>query len=305
MKYGIFVLLSVVCFMGCGEEKKSPKMSAQAKGEVVSSIFPLGDVVQNILGDTENRYLLPPRANPHSYEPSPNDMKKLKGVKIAILVGGGLDDWVEKLLKNQSHNQVKVVRLVSKLDKSRIFPIRQGHGHHKVDGSGETVDPHVWLDPVLMKEIVEIVSRELTKVFPKKSLEISRNTKSYLQKLNELDRECEKGIKGLKERKYISVHGAFYYFARRYGLEEKAVIEPFPGKEPSVQWMKELILEAKEHKVTTVWAEPQLSNKSAVLLAHELGGKVIVLDPMGDPSHREKDSYVKLMKYNLNKLVGN
>jgi len=302
--YRLSILFAlVVSLMGCGEDEKHLKKSEENRAAVVSSIFPLGDLVKNLLGERKARFLIPPRANPHSYEPSPNDMKALRGVKIAILVGGGLDNWVEKLLKHEPDSRVRIVRVLSMLDKKKIYPMRQGHDHKHGEKNAGTVDPHVWLDPVIMKEIVKALAVELSKSFPEKVEVIVANSERYLKELDELDLACKKRVASLKERNYVSVHGAFYYFSKRYGLSEKAVIEPFPGKEPSVRWMKKVIREAREHNVKTVWAEPQLSNKSADLLAEELGGRVIVLDPIGDPADKEKDSYIKLMKYNLDKLV--
>ncbi|MDI6711290.1 MAG: zinc ABC transporter substrate-binding protein [Thermoanaerobacterales bacterium] len=80
---------------------------------------------------------------------------------------------------------------------------------------------------------------------------------------------------------FVSVHAAWTYLARRYGLEQVAVVEAFPGKEPSAKWTAGVVDTARAAKASTVLAEPQLNTQTAQVIAAELGGRVVILDPLG------------------------
>ena len=101
------------------------------------------------------------------------------------------------------------------------------------------------------------------------------------------------------KKQYISYHSAWNYFARRYGLEEVAAVEPFPGKEPSARWLTQLVRLAEEHQIDILLAEPQLSPKVAEIIAAEIKGRVLILDPLGGKGVPGRECYTDLIRYNM------
>jgi ABC-type Zn uptake system ZnuABC Zn-binding protein ZnuA len=121
----------------------------------------------------------------------------------------------------------------------------------------------------------------------------------YQEKLERLHREIITTIDGFSRKKFISYHSAWNYFARRYGLEEIAAVEPFPGQEPSARWLAQLVHLAKEYQVDVLFAEPQLSSKTAKVIAGEIKGRVLILDPLGGAGIEGRECYLDLIRFNL------
>ena len=168
------------------------------------------------------------------------------------------------------------------------------HYHHS------EIDPHIWLDPVLVKDsIAPLISAKLKEISPQKADFFDENLRSFQQKLSALDEEIRELTASFTQRRFISLHSAWNYFARRYNLEEAASVMEFPGKEPSAGWIAELVELAERENIRVVFAEPQLGSKAAQIIAGEIGGKVLLLDPLGGEGLPGRESYLELMRYNV------
>jgi ABC-type Zn uptake system ZnuABC Zn-binding protein ZnuA len=157
------------------------------------------------------------------------------------------------------------------------------------------------MDPVLVKEqIAPLLSKELKSIYPQGSIFFEENLQSFQHRLEALHNEINEMTASFPQKRFISFHSAWNYFARRYGLEEVASVEKFPGKEPSAKWLAELVKLADLHDIRVIFAEPQLGNKVAEIIAGEIGGKVLLLDPLGGKGLPERESYLELIRYNAN-----
>jgi len=169
----------------------------------------------------------------------------------------------------------------------------------KHPGYSISPDPHIWLDPLLVKDLIApFIAAELKSVCPKKSVFIDGNLASFQQELEILHEEIAALTASFSGKRFISYHSAWGYFADRYGLEEVATLEEFPGKEPSAKWLSELISLADLHDIQVIFAEVQLGTKAAETIATEIGGEVLLLDPLGGESLPGREDYCRLMRYN-------
>ncbi len=176
----------------------------------------------------------------------------------------------------------------------------QDHESHDCGHYHGPHDPHVWMNPVLVKEIIApLVYDQLKSVSPDDEVYFQENLLSFQEELEELNQDIEEKVKGFSRRRFISYHSAWNYFAQQYGLEESAAIEVFPGREPSARWLAELVDLAEEKDIQIIFAEPQLSSKAAETIAGEIGGKVKILDPLGGEGVSNRESYIALIRYNL------
>jgi zinc transport system substrate-binding protein len=121
-----------------------------------------------------------------------------------------------------------------------------------------------------------------------------------------LDSDIIEEVSTFTERKFVSFHPAWAYFAHRYGLEQIGVVEEQPGKEPSAGEIAELVDLIKEEGVKVIFTEPQFNPKAAETIAEETGAEVVLkdLDPVGDPDDPNKDTYIRLIRYNLEVMGG-
>ncbi|MGH2721499.1 MAG: metal ABC transporter solute-binding protein, Zn/Mn family, partial [Actinomycetota bacterium] len=166
-------------------------------------------------------------------------------------------------------------------------------GHEQGGG----VDPHVWLDPVLMAEVVRGVGNRLADADAGHAAEHRSRAEALAARLAELDRAFASGLADCVRREFVTSHSAFAYLARRYGLTEVGISGLAPETEPSPQRLAEVTSFARERGVTTIFFETLVSPKVAEALAREVGVGTGVLDPLeGQP---EGGDYFTGMERNL------
>jgi len=285
-------------------------VSGDERVKVVTTIFPIADITKQIGGDHVGvEALLPPGASPHTFEPTPGQVKKLVQAKLFVQVGAGLEFWVNKLLEAQASKPIEVVLaegidLIQDVGLEEHAEDQAGEGSvHPEREGGQIGNPHIWVDPVLVKtHIVPKITAGLIRAAPQYREDFESGMAKYITELEALDEEFREKLTRFRIKQFISVHAAWVYLAQRYGLKQVAAIEAFPGKEPSAQWMARVAAIARETGSKVIFAEPQLSTKAAQVIAEEIGGKVLILDYLGGPSFSDRNTYIKLMRYNLKTL---
>lgn len=271
-----------------------------ARIRVAATIFPLADLVRQVGGDrVEVTTLMPAGSSEHSFEPTASLMRRVTGAQLLVKVGAGMDPWADRLFAGRSRKPA----VLAATEGVKLLPVSQQdllHTHHSDHDHGEGDDPHVWLDPVIVRDtFIPRLLATLSRLSPADAPQFRANADRYSRELSNLDSEGRRMASRLPRREFIALHSAWAYFAQRYGLKQIAAVESFPGKEPSARYLAALVSLARQRGVKTVFAEPQLSSKAARVIAAELGGAVLLLDPIGGEGVAGRDSYLALMRHNL------
>lgn len=274
--------------------------AAQPPMKVVATIFPLADIARQIGGERVSvAILLPAGANEHTYEPTASQMRQVSAATVYIRNGAGLDAWADRLLASAR----KPHTLVTAADGVKLLPLSEQeliHDDREEPHSHGAGDPHIWLDPIIVRDrIIPAILAALEKGNPHDAPYFRANARRFSQGLTALDKEMAAAFRGVRQKEFIALHSAWAYMAKRYGLRQIASVEPFPGKEPSAKYIAALVTLARKEGVKTVFAEPQLSDKAARVIAAELKGKVLLLDPEGGERITGRDSYLSLMRHNM------
>jgi zinc transport system substrate-binding protein len=288
----------------------------------IASIFPVADFVQQIGAERwETLILLPAGASAHTYEPTPEQVRQLAQASIFFQIGLKLEFWLEKLVQASKNPALMIVDLSEGIEtmatpspelperprkdaprgqaSRHLQPSREhrhGHGH---DGR----DAHYWLDPMRMLQVVTRIEQELTTLDPEYARLYAERAQRVRTDLEQLHAEITQRTEGLPNRRFIALHAAWTYFAARYNLVQAAVVEPFPGREPSPRYLAGLAQLMRREQVHAVVIEPQLSSNAAQALARETGARVGLMDPYGGPGVPGRESYLDLMRYNVASLV--
>lgn len=276
--------------------------SSAAPGPIkaVATIFPLADIVRQVGGSRVTvTTLLPAGASPHYFEPTPLQMKLVADAALYVRVGAGLDAWGDRLIAAAKKPPLTVtatsgVKLLPVAEQELLREKGREEHHHEGD------DPHVWLDPLIVRDsILPAVTDALVRVSPGDATYFRNNGSRFARELTGLDKEMRKALQALPGKDFIALHSAWAYLARRYGLRQVAAVETFPGKEPSARYIAALVTLARKEGIRTIFAEPQLSDKAARVIAAEIRGRVLLLDPNGGEGVAGRNSYLALMRYNL------
>ena len=261
--------------------------------KVVTTTTVLADIVQNVGGSrVAATSIIPPGVGPEDYEPKPDDARKLTDAALIVSNGVGLDDFLDRLLTSGSGGQTPHLVL--------------GEGIPTLTVDGEE-NPHFWLDPTLVKRYyLPAIAAALTEIDPDGKPTYDANVASYGAQLDTLDAELKAEIDAIPEanRKLVTFHDAFPYFAQHYGFELVGVILANPGQEPSAADLAALVDKVKAAGVKAVFSEAQFSPKLAETLAQEAGITTVVTnlynDALGPPP---ADTYLGLMQWNVDQIV--
>lgn len=151
-------------------------------------------------------------------------------------------------------------------------------GHHDHDHAG-MLDPHIWTTPLLVKEQARTIAAALMKADPVHAAMYEKNLTAFLGEIDELHRELSAVFASVGEaNRFIVFHPSWGYFARSYGLVQIPV--EMEGKEPGPRQLGALISEAREEGARVVFVQPQFSDRSAKLIAAEIRGEVVKVDPL-------------------------
>jgi len=279
----VSVLLGML--LASGAAGCAPQSEAADKFVVAVTVLPQAGLVEAVAGDkVEVVVMVPPGASPHTYEVMPEQMVKLSTARMYARVGPPMEFevvWMDRLVS--ANPDMLVVDCSQGID--FIEAVEDTHGDDdegESGGSGEIVhsgaDPHIWLSVRNAQVMVTNICAGLTQVDPANAEYYLHNCKAYVDALSQLDLELADALYELANRTFIVYHPAFGYFARDYNLSQLAIEQG--GSEPDAQYMVRLIQVAREHDIRVIFVAPQFSSRSAEVVAEEIGGEVVIIDPV-------------------------
>jgi zinc transport system substrate-binding protein len=274
---------------------------------IIASIYPVADMVRQVGGDHVRVICaLPPGASPHTFEPKPSLVRDFSSARIFFMIGAGMEFWAGKFIKLAKPNLLTVVlshgvHLIASTEYDHENQSREKQATI-IKNEPSVANPHIWLDPVIAKSMVDKITSALCKVDPTHLAYYNQRSRNYLKELDNLDHRIAETTGRFKNKQFVAFHASWDYFARQYGLESAGVIEAAPGRNPTPLQIKNIIAAIKQYHIRAVFAEPQLNPRAAEIIAKEAHVKVLLLDPIGGPKLPYGDTYVNLMLHNLNIL---
>ena len=277
---------------------------ANDKLTVFVSIAPQKYFVQQIAkGLVDVKVMVLPGADPHMYEPKPQQMVAISKAKLYFAIG--IEFEKANLSKIVSTNpQIKVVytdRGIKKLPmaayhhheeedehhKKAELANKGDHLHEKGDSAHEDdhhdhggLDPHIWLSPPLVKIQAHTIMNALQEIDPSHRALYESNFQQFVSQINKLNNELKAIFADKQGLQFMVFHPSWGYFAQAYGLRQVPV--QVEGKNPKPAQLKELIEHAREKNIKMIFVQPQFSAKSAKLVAKEISGEVAFVDPLAE-----------------------
>jgi len=298
----ILLWLSCLCLISaCGKKEQEPKSAPEArKINVVTTVAPITSIVENIAGDKVRvTGIIPEGINSHTFEPVPTDIKIVAAADLLILNGLELEIPTLKLAKANMKQSALILLLGDKTltEKDYIydFSFPKSHGHP---------NPHLWLNPQHVIRYAVLVRDELVRIDPDNKSGYEQNAAAYLKRLETLDQAIEQAVQTIPEnnRRLLTYHDSWPYFARRYGFEIIGAVQPSDFSDPSPREVKRLIDQIRNEKVPAVFGSEVFPSPVLEQIARE--GKTRYIDKLrddalpgkpGEPQH----SYIGMMVENL------
>ena len=284
------VMLFPMSLAGC----KQSEMWKDAKGKVkvMTTIFPMYDFVRKVGGDhVAVEMMVPAGTEPHAWEPSSKDMRKLEEADLFVYNGCGMELWADDVLKGVANK--------------KLTTLQAAEG---IAAEGKQIvadDPHVWLDPMLAAKEMENICDALSKVDPDHAEDYRRNFEAAFSKCEELDAAYKERLASYDGKYIVVAHEAYGYLCSAYGLNQIGIEGVSAESEPDAARMREIIDMVETYGISCIFFEELVSPKVAETIAEETGCKTMALSPLDGISQEEIDAgndYFSVMYENLDAL---
>ena len=281
-------------------ELAAVNLTGNQKLNVVATTNIIGDWVQNVGGNMVNlTVLLPVGSDPHAFSPTPQDTASGAHADVVFINGLHLEEFLEELITNAG-GQAPVVT-VSREVETRTLADR-GEADH------EGVDPHVWMSPANAGAMVGTIEQALSQLDPANATAYRANAAAYQAQLADLDAWVKDQIDNIpaNNRKLVTDHDSFGYFANRYGLEIVGAVVPAfsTNAEPSARELAELQQVIQTSNTKAIFVGTTINPVLADQIAADTGIKVIPLytGSLGQPGSGT-ETYLDFIRYNTTALV--
>lgn len=301
MRRLLAVLLTLLTVGACGGSPNSSATAPMNAYQVITTTSIFADLAKMALGDAAHiESIVPAGADVHTFEPSPSDVEKIQSADLIIANGLGLDSWIQSLIDAAAKSEGDTLLLGEGLDQE------SGWVYLSNAETPGTFDPHIWLDPKGAALYVQRIADHVSRNAPDLAQRIAATSADGITKISAIDADLAVEFAAIDpdQRKIVTMHDAFGYFARAYEIEIVGVAVASPGQDPSAQEIRALIDAIRAAGVTALFSEVQLPSKVLDQIAAETGATVLqdlYSDALGaSPA----DSYLGVMRTNADAILG-
>jgi zinc transport system substrate-binding protein len=288
-------------------DSRAQAPASNVKAETLTAVVtvpPLRSLVEPLLpAGSHVQTLMAPGRSEHGYEFTPSDLAALSGADLVVWVGLGLEPQVDAFIARQAVGpqvRLKFADAVGVSSEGDGPGDSDGHdhdhGHEHAGSHAESddghhhggVDPHLWVDPVLVKKLIPNIQASIQHALERRGqwndaaqASLADATAKLTQRVDQVDAEYAKRLKPLAGKAIVTHHAAFARLAERYGLRVAAVIRNVEGAEPDAGKLAEVVDAIKRENASAIFIEPQFDASMARRLAESAGVQVGTLDPLG------------------------
>ncbi|MFC2949326.1 metal ABC transporter solute-binding protein, Zn/Mn family [Virgibacillus sediminis] len=327
MKALITLVIIAMVAAGCTSEEQSSPAGADEGLTIYTTLYPIQYAAERIGGDTVTvESVLPPGVDAHTFELTSRDMTAIAEGDAFIYMGAGMEGFAESAAEALSSQDVKLVELGQNeelfrpsegvdahedeeeghehAEESHEEGHGNGHGEHDGHNHGDH-DPHVWLDPVRMQEMADMVKEELIALNPDAEQAYEENFSGLKEDLHQLDEDFISSLEG-KENKHLLVsHAAYGYWEERYGIEQISVNGLSSTSEPSQKELTQIIDLGEKYDLEYMVYEQNSSNRVSEIIQEQLGleaAHIHNLAVLTEEDISNEEDYFSLMERNAEVL---
>ena len=311
MKWALSLVGATALLAGCGAAGSTTENTESDKLQVVTTFYPMYDFTKQVAqDDAEVSMLLEAGMEVHSFEPSSQMIAEIQDADVFIYNSPEMETWVPDVLASIDTSDMVVICASDAITLLEYEGEAHAHDHESEEeganaGHSHTVDPHVWLDPVLAQTEVSTIAEGLAEADPDNAEDYLENAGIYNGKLNELDEAFRAAFEGKENRTFVTQHAAFAYLAARYDLNQISVTGLNAEVEPSAAALATLSDYVKANNISHIYFENNASSQTAETLAEEVGVELAVLSPLEgitEEDQKKGSDYISVMLDNLEAL---
>ena len=279
---------------------------------IITTFLPVYSWVANVADDkAQVQCLLDGKSEPHEFQLTPSDIRKLNKADVVFGIGLELETWLDAIEKNGVlRKEVKIVNLGELLDKKYLIKMvhdddEEEHTHEHSHHHHGVYDPHIWLDPVLAKECLSIIADQLSQLDTENAETYKSNAEKYVAVLEKLDKDLASSLEAVQLKPFYVQHDAFAYFNKRYHLNCAGILQEVPDADISPRHLMKLMKKIREDKVIAIMVPSKAENRLVQRVAKDGNLKIGHLETLEiqDETGLDKDVYERMLRSNLKELL--
>ena len=315
----ILLFAGLISLAGC---TTNPADNTDKKLTVITSLFPQYDFVRNIAQDKVNvSLLLPPGVESHAFDPTPSQIISITQADLFVYTNAEMEPWIERIVENVDEQGPVVLESsqgIQLIDSDDEHHLDDDHDHddhdddhddddHDDDDHDHLYDPHVWLDPLNAKIMVNNIVAALKELDPENADFYQNNANDYLSQLDELNERFEEIFANTENNTIVyGGHFAFGYLANRFNLN---ILSPYtgfsPDSEPTANAIASLISTVNENNIKVIFFEELIEPRVANVIAEQTNTTAMLLHGAHNITKQEMDAnitYLDIMFENADKI---
>ena len=336
----VAVIASVFAFSGISNDTapspatsdevvQTPLVPQEEKITVLTSFYPYHEFTKNVAGDfAEVKQFMPAGVEAHDWEPRAQEIQSLLRADVFVYNGLGMESYVDQIMESGEFDNVLFVKASEGVELIEFEDDHAGHDDHddhaKEEGHDDhddhddhgkgghdghdhdyEFDPHIWLDPILVKQQVNVIRDGLIEADPQNKEHYEENARIYNNKMDALDMKINSALSSCQKDTIVPYHNAFSYLGERYDIHIMALGGMAPDSEASAAEIAEFVDFVKENDIKVIFSEELVDPRLAEVIAAEANAQVLLFSPLEALTPEEADrnvSYIDKMEDNLDSL---
>ena len=305
----IIIIIPLISVILWSNESTKNLETSEDELQVYVSFYPLYETTQAVIGQkTDVKILTPTNVDPHDFDPSVKIIQEMKTADLIILNGGGFESWISNMEFESgqlldSSSGISFLKTES-VDHHEIT--EEEHEEHEENEENEehevVSDPHIWLNPNLVKIQVKNITERLSKIDPENSKSYNENASQYIEKLELLNLQIREELSSCSKKDFITYHNAFSYFSNEYGLTQHTITKGVHDhSQPTAKSIEGIIDLAKKLDIKVIFTEDTSDIRISQVIADEIGADVLILSPIATQD-KENKNYFERMQENVSSL---
>ncbi len=278
--------------------------SAEKMIKVVTTVAPITNIVYNVGGKkTDLNGIIPEGMDSHTFEPAPSDIKYIAEADLLILNGLNLETPTEKLAKSRAKKGSKILKLGDNTITKKEWLFDFSFPEDKGDPN-----PHLWMNAAYAMKYAELVRDTLIEINPENREYYKKNVDRFIKRLNQLDKAIFTAVKTIpeKNRKLLTYHDSWAYFAKRYGMTVIGAIQPSDFAEPSPKDIAAIIDQLKKENLPAIFGSEVYPSKVEEQIAREAKIKHVTTlrdDDLPGKAGSKEHTYIGMMLENMREMI--
>lgn len=294
LKKMLWLSFTIILLLSACHEKED--QGTRKEKTIFTTIYPIQYIVEQVAGEFAHvQSIYPPGVDAHTYEPTSKDMTQLAKSDAFIYFGSTMEAFVESAEASLKNEQVELVSLE---EYDELFETKDKQ-------SSLERNPHVWIDPLRMVSMTDIVTDQLIEMFPEKEALLKENKKDVITDLKKLDEEFKERISPLDGKYLIVPHAAYHYWEESYGIEEIPISGLSPSEEPSQRYLAKIIETAKQYQINFLFYEQNTPDKLIEVVRDEIDAQTYTIHNLSiltEDDLQNNEDYLSIMKRNIDVL---